>query len=365
MHDELLTTMKQIVSLFLALVLLYACQNDSSDEYHLEGVWTLTHLNYPIGDSYDFPIDGTTYLNIYDGDSILYSCRVLYTASGIIIANGRVSQITLSELGNGNLMYIEDDEPRPLVVKSDSVITIQRNGAIYTWARSNDMSDEKIAEIREIIENDKSDDANEIVRQYVLSTTERKLLSTNHRLIYALIAVFVSLLITAQVAIAKHQKVCRANRRLREIEEEIALRPQPVRMALKEVEQSFFVSDYYRKLQRSITDGQRLKAEDWQEIERQLDAVYPSFTNHLLSLYSMSELEFQTSLLIKLRISPSDIANVLARDISTISSTRFIRKYSTKKAVASSGMISSCPSAVSLRCKLLQTLQSLCTFSCQ
>ncbi len=314
--------MKQILSYILFFLLVCSCQHSSSNKYHLEGAWTLTHLNYPIGETYDFPINGITYLHIYDGDSILYACRLLYTASGIIVASGSISQITLSELGNGNMMYMEDDEPRPLVIVNDSVITTQKSGAVSTWKRVTDMSDVKIDEIREIIRNDRSIDANEEVRHYVLSTTERKLLSANHRLIYALIAVFVCLLITAQVAVAKHQKVRRADRRLREIEEEIALRPQPVRMALKEVERSFFMSDYYRQLQRGITEGKRLKAEDWQEMERQLDAVYPSFTNHLLSLYSMSELEFQTSLLIKLRVSPSDIANVLARDISTISSTR-------------------------------------------
>ena len=80
-------------------------------------------------------------------------------------------------------------------------------------------------------------------------------------------------------------------------------------------------------------DGQELRVDDVleivkrlrhmaEELERQLNVVYPSFTNHLFSLYPMSELEYQVSLLIKLRISPSDMANVLARDISTISSTR-------------------------------------------
>lgn len=36
----------------------------------------------------------------------------------------------------------------------------------------------------------------------------------------------------------------------------------------------------------------------------------------------MSELEYHTCLLIKLRIAPTDIASVLARDVSTISTLR-------------------------------------------
>lgn len=314
--------MKNSFCLIVLLLMLISCGNSERSDSPIEGAWTLTHLSFPDDYEVDYPYKGSTYFQIYENDSVLYSCQLLYTGSGIVVVPIQTSQITFIQLGNNENVYLEDGNPRPFSIKSDSVITTQRNGRIYTWKRVTDMSEDKINEIREIIRNDQSIDANEAVRHYVLSTTERKLLSTNHRLIYALIALFVCLLITAQIAIAKHQKVCRADRRLREIEEEIALRPQPVRMALKEVERSFFVSDYYRKLHRSITEGQRLKAEDWQEIEHQLDAVYPSFTNHLLSLYSMSELEFQTSLLIKLRISPSDIANVLARDISTISSTR-------------------------------------------
>ena len=61
---------------------------------------------------------------------------------------------------------------------------------------------------------------------------------------------------------------------------------------------------------------------DWSEIEEHLKKVYPGFISQLHSLYPMSELEFQTCLLIKLRIAPTDIAAVLSRDVSTISTVR-------------------------------------------
>ncbi len=314
--------MKTILYSFLSLLLLSSCNHDAEERFLLEGAWTLIHLSYPFDYEIDYPNNGVTFFQIYDADSTLYSCQLLYTGSGIVVVPIQASQITLISLGNNEQIYMEDGDPRPLVIKSDSVITTQRHGQVYTWKRVADMSDEKIEEIRDIIRNDQSIDANEAVRHYVLSTTERKLLSTNHRLVYALVAALVLLLITVQIAIAKHQSTKRARQRLHEIEEESKLRPQPVRQAMKEVESTFFSSDYYRRLARTISEGRRLRQDDWEEIEHQLNTVYPSFSNHLHSLYPMSELEYHVSLLIKLRISPTDMASVLLRDISTISSTR-------------------------------------------
>ena len=95
-----------------------------------------------------------------------------------------------------------------------------------------------------------------------------------------------------------------------------------VKEAVKTVEKEFFTSDAYVHLRQRITSGQRLKEPDWVDIEERLKTVYPGFTSQLRSLYPMSELEYQVCLLIKLRIPPSDIAAVLSRDVSTISTVR-------------------------------------------
>ena len=50
--------------------------------------------------------------------------------------------------------------------------------------------------------------------------------------------------------------------------------------------------------------------------------MYPGFISQLRNLHAMSELEYQVFLLIKLRVAPSDMAVVLARDASTISTVR-------------------------------------------
>ena len=67
---------------------------------------------------------------------------------------------------------------------------------------------------------------------------------------------------------------------------------------------------------------QLMKAEEWLSVEQHLKTVYPGFISQLRSLYLMSDLEYHTCLLIKLRIAPKDIAAVLAREMSTISTVR-------------------------------------------
>ena len=124
---------------------------------------------------------------------------------------------------------------------------------------------------------------------------------------------------------------------LQQIRETHDERPQTIRHAIERVENDYFTSEDYLSLQRRIATGQRLRETDWNEIEEQVKRIYPGFTSQLRTLYPMSELEYQTCLLIKLRIAPSDIAAVLSRDVSTISTVRsrlyqkvFGRKGSTK-----------------------------------
>lgn len=88
------------------------------------------------------------------------------------------------------------------------------------------------------------------------------------------------------------------------------------------MENRFFSSDAYATLQKRVASGLLMKEQDWQQVEQLLKTVYPGFTSQLQSLYQMSELEFHTCMLIKLRIAPKDISAVLARDVSTISTVR-------------------------------------------
>ena len=68
--------------------------------------------------------------------------------------------------------------------------------------------------------------------------------------------------------------------------------------------------------------GELLNKYDWNGREEHFKSVYPRFNSTLLTLRNMSEIEMQVCQLLKLNVSPSDIATVLCKDKSSISSIR-------------------------------------------
>ena len=80
-------------------------------------------------------------------------------------------------------------------------------------------------------------------------------------------------------------------------------------------------SDYYVSLRQRIQDAGRLSTDEWQKMEEALRPVYPDFATTLRS-FRLSDVEYQVSLLLKLRIPLKDISTVMCKDATTISSIR-------------------------------------------
>lgn len=313
--------MRQSLWICLVCMLLLACgkTGNNKEPFTLDGAWTLSQMEYPIGEKDTFPINGPTYLRIYEGDSVMMQCRLTRTESAIVIQPEGRCDVMLIDKGGGERLYLEDDDPRPLTVRDDSTIIIQRNGILHTWQRADKIAVEWGDEIRDLVADDLNDAHKDAPRHYVLSTIERKQASFIDWLYLAII-----LLVLVFLHITKANR--RARRRLQlqlsQIQEEHEKRPQPVRKAIRNVESEFFASDDYQTLQRRISTGQRLKEEEWSIVEEQVRNVYPGFGSQLRNLTMMSELEYRVCMLVKLRIAPSNIASVLSRDVSTISTVR-------------------------------------------
>ena len=305
--------------MFVLLPISCGKESKSPTAFSLEGIWALTQIEYPMGDIGSYPQDGYTQLCIYEGDSMLYQCGLTQTESALVVFPLDKRSITLINKGGGELLYLEGGDPHPLTVSSDSTIVIQRNGVLYTYVQDKDIYEEWGEEIRNIIANEQ--EGNEVSR-YVLSAKEREQASVIHWLVYAIVAFVVLVLIITLIAVSNHRAKQRLQLQLKQIKEEHDERPQPVRRAMASVESAFFASGDYLALQQRIATGQMLKEEEWRNIEAQTKKVYPGFCSQLRNLYPLSDLEYHTCLLIKLRIAPTDIATVLARDVSTISTVR-------------------------------------------
>lgn len=319
-----------IVGLMLA-----GCTKEEGEKragYNLHGAWIMKRIVYSVNNvAEDFPFQGTTYCRIYEGDSVCYECRIsalkpeqpedIMTASDVfIIPAGKYSCTLIQKDGQGNPLYLEDGSVRPILFPSDTSMVIQRHGNRFTWVLAQDMEPARMEEIKRIIANNLNN--GDMAHRFVLPTTERQLKTTNHTLTYVIIILMLVVLFIVHVTITFYRKKRRIEQQLRQINEEREQRPQPVRQAMAEVEAEFLNSDSYRQLRWRITVGEVWQKPDWDEVEQLLRPVWPGFTNRLLGLCHMSELEYRVCLLIKLRVPPSEMAALLSKEASTISSVR-------------------------------------------
>ena len=278
-------------------------------------------MDFPAGGSKTFEETKETLLRLYEGDSVFHQCWMTRTETGLTIRPIEDVRVSVLDKGHGEYVYLEDDDPHPLTVKGDSAIVIQEQGILYTWHSTDDIANEWSEEIREIVAAELQKGQGER-QSYMLSRKEREQANVIHGLVFSTIGIVVLLLLIARIAIDYRKEKRRLQLQLQQIQEVQQERPKVVRQAIESVERAYFASDEYQSLQRRIATGEILKDNDWLTIESQIKKLYPGFSSQLRNLHAMSELEYQVCLLIKLRVAPSDMAVVLARDASTISTVR-------------------------------------------
>lgn len=83
-------------------------------------------------------------------------------------------------------------------------------------------------------------------------------------------------------------------------------------------------SSIYGKIQLALRDSSKvLSGNDWKELEAEVNKSYPNFKEELMTLsYKLSEQEYHVCLLLKLNITPSNIAILICRTKESVSSIR-------------------------------------------
>lgn len=310
-----------LAGVIVALAVVVSCSKDAGDKaFCISGAWELREVTFPDGEKLAYTDKGMMWMRIYD-DSCYYSCQTAKAPNGTMIAPADLETYRLVRKGKSEVFYLQGGNVQPLWIVNDSTMVIQEDGVKYTWRQNRDIEDDRCMDIIEIIRMDRNsvDDTN---HRYVYSKAEKALETTNHALVYILIIIGMALVLIVSYARSLYRNKKRVEQELRQIEEERKAMPEPVRQALGTVESEFHKSDFYFTLRKRIANGERLRKEDWDAIESQLNSVYPRFTSTLLSLYNMSQVEYHVCLLLKLNATPSEIASVLCKDTSSISSTR-------------------------------------------
>lgn len=306
--------------LLLSVLLLFSCsKTEEPASFGLKGTWTLVNMTYPEGYEYNYSQD-ETHLRIYD-DSCYYECWMEKAPNGTMISPSQTEAYTLIERGKNDYLYRQGKNTYPLNVVDDSTMVVQEHGCQYTWRMCRDIGEERIRSIIDIVRKsvETPDESN---ARYVFSDAEDVLQSKNNTLTYGYIFVAVIFVAALNYGYILLRKKRRVEQELRQIREEKRALPEPVREAMNTVEQDFHQSNFYLLLRKRISEGSRLGKEDWDEIEERFKSVYPRFTNTLLTLRNMSQTELQVCLLLKLHVPPTEIANVLCKDTSSISTIR-------------------------------------------
>ena len=308
--------MKRLLVLLMILMPLVCYAKTGGHEHSVVGAWVMKSETAPDGRVTQTIYTGYTRCKIYDADSTYYSVQ--------LHAVGDEMMIIAHEMGHYRLddsIYMERDRVMPFEWLDDTTFVTTYEGYQELMVRSSTMTEERMEEIRELVRLHPND-GDSPVKHFVLSTTERQLRKENHLFLYIIIGMTLVAAAVMAYAYRLHQRKREVERKLAEIEEERVLRPTLVAAAMRQVETEFFQSDYYRDLRRRIEAGVNLSPQEWQELEQRLKSVYPRFSSTLYGLFNLSPAEFQMCMLLKVRTSPAEIAAVLKRDKSTISSMR-------------------------------------------
>lgn len=301
---------------------MFGCGGEKRYAHKWMGTWMHVKVWHPSGDEFSYPdANGFTGLEIFTNDSVTYECAAQLLNNAITITPYKKASYHCIEKPDGSYLYFEDGKKYPLKLLNDTTLMIQREGVRYYMVRASGVVKRNEDRIIDIVSRcDYSGD--EPHKSQPIAYGGGEFLNDSH---VSRLALVVLLLLAAAIiayALRVHSKGKRLAAQLKAIDEERGARTEETGLARKKAENQFLISDYYNGIHRRIACGESLKGEDWAEMKRQLDSVYPGFTARLLSLARMSEVELRCCMLVKMRVSPKDMSFLLNLGPSSVSSVR-------------------------------------------
>lgn len=314
-----------ILPALFALMAWVACNRPAveiqdSEGFSLVGAWELIRIEYPDGRTDTLDVGNYTRCKIYDADSTYYSIELISDGDEVYIIPHEMARYSLS-----GTTYVENNRPTPFQIRDDSTMTTVWAGYTEVMRKASSMTEARKKEIRDIVRRYFSaieTNKNTRLTNFVLSTSERELRNKNE---YFLLTIVLLVLVVAMLMWYFWQTLKRKReieKQLHELQQIRDLRPAPVTNAMKEAETDFYKSDFCITLRKKIESGSNFTSQDWDTLEQELKSVYPDFSTALYQLPSLSRLEYHVCLLTKIRCTPTEIAGVLKKEPSSISSLR-------------------------------------------
>ena len=307
---------KYYFSILISFTLLFsACSHKKQDEkgFNIIGTWVLQKTIMPDGSESDYTTGNYTRCKVYDADSTYYCVQIVSAGESFqIMPHEKAKYVQYDSI------YIENGRETEFSIVNDSVFTTV--WAIYTevWKRT-DMSEDRLQEIRNSFA---STEESKDISEFVSGKAPTKLKAETSRYLIFIVVLVVTLICGLAFLVFTLRGKRKVQKELQTIMDENASHTTEVNEKLQQAENDFFGSDYYTSLKKRVMKGDTLKKADWDEMSAQLKEAFSKFESRLSSLCKMSDVEMQVCMLLKLRFSPSEIATVIVKDASTISSIR-------------------------------------------
>lgn len=320
-HTQHMKHITCIAAILAAILLMAAChtRHVSDDEgFSIVGVWQLARIEGADGKTRTMDMGRYTRCKLYDADSTYYCAELMTDGEDVEIGPHEFGHYILNDS-----VYIENGRVTPFQIINDTTMTTVWAGELELWHKVKTMTETRKEEIRKSVRFFCCGPGkNERLLTYVLSTSERELQSSNQRLLFIIAILILLSLLMGLYFFQTWKSKRQLEHQLGELQKIRDLRPQPVTNAMKETETAFFRSEYYLSLRKKIESGGNFTPAEWEKLEKELRVVYPDFSTALYQMYNLSAIEYRVCLLTKVRTNPTEIAGVLKRTPSSISSIR-------------------------------------------
>lgn len=318
-----------VVSAAVAVLLSSCLGGGAPKDNPLLGVWRLYDAEYLYDDETMVESSETTEfseIRVYTSDSLVLDVYVMQDRDSREYISKTKQHYSYTKIPDGSILYDEDDYKCQVQITDDTVMVLKKLGQVFYYRRTNIFDDDIADLLPKLLVDGECQELRSITcaPYYSNKKTQKEKAQTGTINIMLLVLGIVGIVVIGLVAyfvITRRQKKLMRQqlKRLQEEKEYIAANQI---QSFADAEQRFWESEYYADFCSRIDRMAPFSEDDWIELEHQVNATFPSFIPNLRSIVKLSQVEYRTCLLIKLKVSPSAIAPIVHRAPTTISSIR-------------------------------------------
>lgn len=319
-----------IVSMVVTALLSSCSDNADQNANPLVGVWEIYDAEFLYDDAtliQDVENFEGVELWVHTSDSIVYDVCVKQDKDSREYFPVDKARYDFSKNADGSVSYFLNGHKCQLTIVNDTTIRLKKVGNVFYMRRTN-AYDEDLKELMPSFgsENIQYHEDNFMMlvknRSYKVTLQEKEQKGVINIMLLVLAVVGVLLIgLGVHVVISRRQKIL-MRQQLKRLQDEKDHLTADRLQAFVVAEQKFWNSEFYVDFCSRIDRMATFDDDYWTELEHQVNVAFPRFIPNLRSIVKLSQVEFRTSLLIKLKVAPSMIASVVHREPTTISSIR-------------------------------------------